>query len=418
MPKFLNNVNLNKNELQNAKIQALASAPSSPVEGQIYFNSTVGDKRIYVWNGSAWKTVSGTFVNADIDAAAAIAYSKLNLSNSIVAGDITTGAVTSDKILDGTITNVDINAAAAIAFEKLASPVSSFAFNSQKITGLADPTSAQDAATKAYVDAARSGLDVKASVRVATTENITLSGTQTIDGISVIAGDRILVKDQSTSSANGIYDVAAGAWSRSSDADISAEVTTGLFTFVSEGTANADSGWVLTTNDTITLGSTSLTFVQFSGAGQVTAGAGLTKTGNTIDVIGTSNRITVNANDVDISANYVGQSSITTLGTITTGVWTGTDVAVADGGTGASTAAGAKTNLGFMTRYATTFGDGSAVDYTITHSLGTQDVHVSVYEVSSTIMVIPDMEVTGSNTVTLRFAVAPTTNQYRVVVIG
>ena len=418
MPKFLNNVNLNKNELQNAKIQALASAPSSPVEGQIYFNSTVGDKRIYVWNGTAWKTVSGTFVNADIDAGAAIVYSKLSLSNSIVAGDITTGAVTSDKILDGTITNIDINAAAAIAFEKLASPVSSFAFNSQKITGLADPTSAQDAATKAYVDAARSGLDVKASVRVATTENITLSGTQTIDGISVIAGDRILVKDQSTSSANGIYDVAAGAWSRSSDADISAEVTTGMFTFVSEGTVNADSGYVLTTNDTITLGSTSLTFVQFSGAGQVTAGAGLTKSGNTIDVIGTAGRITVNANDVDIASTYLGQSSITTLGTITTGVWNGTDVAVTDGGTGASSAAGAKTNLGFMTRYATTFGDGSAVDYTITHSLGTQDVHVSVYEVSSTIMVIPDMEVTGSNTITLRFAVAPTTNQYRVVVIG
>ena len=418
MPKFLNNVDLNKNELQNAKIQALASAPSSPVEGQIYFNSTVGDKRIYVWNGSAWKTVSGTFVNADIDAGAAIVYSKLSLSNSIVAGDITTGAVTSDKILDGTITNVDINAAAAIAFEKLASPVSSFAFNSQKITGLADPTSAQDAATKAYVDAARSGLDVKASVRVATTANITLSGTQTIDGISVIAGDRILVKDQSTSSANGIYDVAAGAWSRSSDADISAEVTTGMFTFVSEGTVNADSGYVLTTDDTITLGSTSLTFVQFSGAGQVTAGAGLTKSGNTIDVIGTAGRITVNANDVDIASTYLGQSSITTLGTITTGVWNGTDIAVTDGGTGASTAAGAKTNLGFMTRYATTFGDGAAVDYTITHSLGTQDVHVSVYEVSSTIMVIPDMEVTGSNTVTLRFAVAPTTNQYRVVVIG
>ena len=418
MPKFLNNVDLNKNELQNAKIQALASAPSSPVEGQIYFNSTVVDKRIYVWNGTAWKTVSGTFVNADIDAGAAIVYSKLSLSNSIVAGDITTGAVTSDKILDGTITNIDINAAAAIAFEKLTSPVSSFAFNSQKITGLADPTSAQDAATKAYVDAARSGLDVKASVRVATTADITLSGTQTIDGISVIAGDRILVKDQSTSSANGIYDVAAGAWSRSSDADISAEVTTGLFTFVSEGTDNADSGWVLTTNDTITLGSTSLTFVQFSGAGQVTAGAGLTKTGNTIDVIGTAGRITVNANDVDIASTYLGQSSITTLGTITTGVWNGTDIAVTDGGTGASTAAGAKTNLGFMTRYATTFGDGSAVDYTITHSLGTQDVHVSVYEVSSTIMVIPDMEVTGSNTLTLRFAVAPTTNKYRVVVIG
>ena len=184
--------------------------------------------------------------------------------------------------------------------DQMSVPSSDVSFNSVKITSLADPVSAQDAATKAYVDAARMGLDVKASVRVATIASITLSGTQTIDGVAVAAGDRVLVKNQSTASQNGIYTVAAGSWSRSSDADADSEVTAGLFTFVSEGTANADSGWVLTTNDTITLGTTSLAFAQFSGAGQITAGAGLTKNGNTIDAVGTAGRIVVNADNIDL----------------------------------------------------------------------------------------------------------------------
>lgn len=107
-----------------------------------------------------------------------------------------------------------------------------------------------------------------------------------------------------------------------------------------EGTTNADTGWVLTTNSAITLGSTGLTFTQFTGIGSLVAGAGLTKTGNTVDVVGTANRITVNANDIDIASTYVGQASITTLGTIATGVWNGTAVDVAHGGTGvASTTA-------------------------------------------------------------------------------
>jgi hypothetical protein len=208
--------------------------------------------------------------------------------------------------------------------------------SSKRITSVADPTQAQDAATKAYVDAVKTGLDVKDSVRAATTANITLSNTQTIDGIALSVGDRVLVKDQSTASQNGIYVVAAGAWTRASDFDNTpgTEITSGAFAFVEEGTTNSDSGWVLTTDGTITLGTTSLTFVQFSGAGQIVAGAGLTKTGNTLDVVGTTNRITVNANDIDIASTYVGQASITTLGTISTGVWQGSVIGSTYGGTG------------------------------------------------------------------------------------
>lgn len=188
--------------------------------------------------------------------------------------------------------------------DQLAQPTASVAMNNQLITGLADPVSDQDAVNKRYADALVNGLDVKESVRVATTANITLSGTQTIDGISLVAGDRVLVKDQSTASQNGIYDVAAGAWSRSEDADNApgSEVTSGMFTFVEEGSANADAGFVLQTTGTITLDDTALTFVQFSGAGQIVAGAGLSKTGNQLDV-GTANtgRIVVNANDIDLA---------------------------------------------------------------------------------------------------------------------
>ena len=164
--------------------------------------------------------------------------------------------------------------------DQIAAPTSAVNMNGQRLTGLGAPSSDSDAATKGYVDAARSGLDVKAPVRAATTANITLSGTQTIDGVSLVAGDRVLVKNQTTASANGIYVVAAGAWARASDADTSAEVNSGMFTFVTEGTSNDNTGWVLATNNPITVGTTALTFQQFSGAGTLDAGAGLVQSGS------------------------------------------------------------------------------------------------------------------------------------------
>jgi hypothetical protein len=197
-----------------------------------------------------------------------------------------------------------------------------------------------------------------------------------------------------------------------------------MFTFVSEGTANADSGWVLTTNDTITLDTTALAFAQFSGAGQITAGAGLTKTGNTIDAVGTADRITVNADSIDIASTYAGQSSITTVGTITSGTWNGTDIAVADGGTGASTAAGAKTNLGFMTRFAasndTLVPSSGIVTWAVTHNLGTKDVTVQVYDLATDADVEVDVVRTSTSVVTLSWVAGANVaaDSYRVVVIG
>lgn len=258
---------------------------------------------------------------------------------SLVAADIPT--LTAAKISD-----FDTQVRTS-RLDQMAAPTAAVDFNGQRVSGVGAPTEATDAATKGYVDSAVQGLDPKASVKVATTANITLSGTQTIDGVAVVASDRVLVKNQSTASQNGIYVVASGSWSRASDMNVWDEVPS-AFVFVEQGTTNADSGWLCTADAGGTLDTTSVPWSQFTGAGQITAGAGLTKTGNVLDVGGTANRITVDADSIDIASNYAGQNTITTLGTVTTGTWNATAIAIAYGGTGGTTAEQARTNLGLV----------------------------------------------------------------------
>lgn len=227
----------------------------------------------------------------------------------------------------------------ATRLDQLAAPGANVTFNSKSITNLLDPVGSQDAATKAYVDAVVQGIDGKASVRAATTGAITLSGTQTIDGVALVVADRVLVKDQSPASGNGVYIVQSSAWTRAQDMDTWAEIPA-AYVFVEQGTVNADTGWLSTADPGGTLNTTPITWTQFTSAGTANAGAGLTKTGNTIDVIGTAGQIIVNADSIGIDSTYLGQVSITTLGIIATGTWSANTIAVNKGGTGATTLTG------------------------------------------------------------------------------
>ena len=209
--------------------------------------------------------------------------------------------------------------------------------SSARITSLATPTGSTDAATKAYVDAQLQGLDVKNSVRVATTANGTLSSAfannSTVDGITLATNDRILIKDQSTGSENGIYTVnASGAPTRATDFDADSEVTGGAFFFAEEGTTNADNGFVLTNDGAITVGTTALTFTQFSGAGQVIAGSALTKSGNTLNVGVDDSSIEVSSDALRVKASGITNAMLAGSIDLTAKV-TGS-LPVANGGTG------------------------------------------------------------------------------------
>ena len=180
-----------------------------------------------------------------------------------------------------------------------------------KVTNMATPVSGTDATNKDYVDNLVQGLIVKNAVKVATTTNITLSGTQTIDGYSVQVNDRVLVKNQTTAANNGIYSAQSSTWTRTTDADTWDELIS-AYVFVQVGTTQADTGWVCTIDAGGTLGVTAVTWAQFSGAGTFTAGQGLLLASNvfSIDLVGTSGKTVVTTTDAQTLINKTLQSAI------------------------------------------------------------------------------------------------------------
>lgn len=295
--KYLVPLDLNKNELLNAKVQNLSSAPSSPVTGQIFYNTTANAFQVY--NGTAW-----------------VAFLPSNSSLATIA---------STNASSGSITA-----------------------SSQKITNLANPTSDQDAATKIYVDNAVAGLTWKNAAHLLAASNIALTGTTNtlvIDGHPALTsadnGDRLLLTGQTTTADNGIYVYNDNGTSytitRATDADVYTELINATI-FIQNGTAYGDTTWTQSNHNLTSFSGQS--WVQINAAGSYTAGNGLTLTGNAFSVVGTADRISVSGSGVDIASTYVGQNSITTLGTIATGTWNGSTIAVANGGTGATTLTG------------------------------------------------------------------------------
>ena len=264
----------------------------------------------------------------------------------------------------GTFTKVTVNAkglataASQASLSDLSSPTASFSMGSQLLTSVLDPVNPQDAATKNYVDNVAQGLNVKSPCLVATTASITLVGGQTIDGITVVAGNRVLVKNQSTASQNGIYVVQTTAWTRSTDMDSWAEVPS-AFTFVETGTTQADTGWVCTSDPGGTLGTTAITWAQFSAAGTYTAGTGLTLTGNQFNITNTA----VTAGSYG-SASSVGQFTVNAQGQLTAASTTSIAIAntqVSGLGTMSTQAASGVAITGGSITNLTTF-DGITID--------------------------------------------------------
>jgi hypothetical protein len=425
MPKFSAPLDLSRAELRNAVTQNLGTAPSSPVAGLRYYD-TVSNKEAY-WNGTKWVVLADT-----IDASGITGLGDLAMLDQVGATEIAPGVITNAHIsptaaidlaklavdplaranhtgtqLAATISDFDTQVRTN-RLDQMAIPTATIDLGGQVITNSASPTLATDLTNKAYVDSIASGTDVHTACRAGTTANIDLaSAPAVIDGVTLAASDRVCVKNQTDATQNGIYvfSAAGAAMTRAADADVDGELKNGTYVLITTGTVNMNSGWIVTTPNPIDIGVDNIAWVQFSAGGS--------------QYVGTANRITVTGTQIDIAATYVGQASITTVGTVTSGVWNGTPVDIAHGGTGATDAAGARAALQTLGKYTGSIGDGSALTYTITHNLNSLAVGVELYEIATGQTVYADVRRTSVNAVVVEgFVSAPATGAIGVVVWG
>lgn len=459
---FLNPIDLNKSEIQNAVFQNLATAPSSPAAGQFYYDTDTNQLGIY--NGSTWDylgTGSGTVTSVSVASANGFA--------GTVATSTTTPAITLTTTITGllkgngtaisaatagtdylepdgdgsALTSLDAGniASGTLAAARLpsldtiaatATAAGAVTMNGQKVTNVGTPTTGTDAATKSYVDAAIEGLHQKPTATVATTAALpactyangtsgvgatltaSSNGALTVDSHAVAVGERVLVKDQSTAAQNGLYDVTAAGdasnpfiLTRNADMDTSGEFAGAFIPVEDAGTANANSLWLCTNTADPTVGTDAIALTQLNKGTDLAAGTGITISGNT----------------VSIDTSWAGQTAITTLGTVTTGTWNATTIAVAHGGTGATSASSARSNLGATGKYSALIGDGSSTTISITqgtHGLAANGQMVAqVFDASTGAQVFPGVSINNSNgTVSFTFTSAPASDAYRVVLIG
>lgn len=383
--KFEVPINLQQLELQNARIQNLSSAPSSPVEGQIYWDTTAHRLYLYNANASAWQLIA---TNSDLLGGQNSAYH--------LARGNHTGTQTASTIVDFD-TQVRTN-----RLDQMAAPTASVNLNSQKITSLANGTNPNDAVNFSQLSALIQGIDIKQTATAATTAALpactyangtsgvgaTLTGNSNgalaaQDGVTLAAGDILLVKNQSAQEQNGAYTLttvgSGGApfvLTRVDNMDQSTEFGGALIAVATGGTVNANSLWICNAAASITVGTTAVTFTQLNSPTGVTAGnSGISISGTAISAVA---------------------------------------------GAGITISSGIAIDTSVVARHvAFDVGDGSATSYALTHSLGTRDVQVQVYRNSSPYDEVEvDIERNSTSQVTVKFAAAPASAAFRAVVVG
>lgn len=412
--KFLTPIDLSQLELQNCRVQNLGSAPGAPVSGQIYYDT--GSNKLFWYNGTTWVDSTGGGIPAST------VTTKGDLVAATASATVTRQAVGADNTFlvaaSGQSTGLQWRAlvagdiGAALLQEKLATTdltdwprTAALDLNGQKLTGMADGTATTDGATFGQLSGAVAGFDWKEPVRAATTASITLTATQTIDGVAVAVGDRVLVKNQATPSQNGVYTVAAGAWTRTPDMDVAAEVNRATV-LITEGTVGQGDIYQQTAIVT-TLGTDTVTWVKVAEGNAIYSADGATLT-----LTGTTFSITNGGVGASQLAAAVAGNGLTGGGGSALAVGAGTGVSVAADTVAVDTTVVAR-------KYTTTVGDGAATSYVITHNLGNQWCAVQVFLNSGSFAQVDcDIELTSSTTCTLRFATAPASAAYRVVVIG